>query len=59
MQGLAQAVMQDFTFSQKPLILVLYKTYHPKKIPTSLLANTIVSVGEGLIHLHDPTAQLL
>ena len=40
-------------------ILVLYKTYHSQKRLTSLIFITIVTIGEGLIQLHDPATQLL
>ena len=59
MHGLAQAIIQDFTHSRKALILVLYKTYSQHKCLTSLIFNAIVSIGQGLIHLHEPITQLL
>ena len=52
-------LVQHFTHSRKPLILVLYKMHCPQKRLTSLIFNNIVSIGEGLIQLHDPATQLL
>ena len=46
-------------FLHKPLILVLYKMYQLQKHLTSLIFNTIVSIGKGSVHLHDPTQQHL
>ena len=58
----ARSTMSDnvafYTFSE-PLILVLYKMHCPQKRLTSLIFNNIVSIGEGLIQLHDPATQLL
>ena len=58
----AQSCMNDnigLTYFYKQFILLLYTTYSQQKRLTSLIFNTIVSNGEGSIHLHDPTAQIL
>ena len=55
MHSLARVIIHDFTHSRKPLILVLYKIYHPQKCLSSLIFNAIVSIGEGFIHLNDRT----
>ena len=59
MHGPARAIIQDIAHYWKPLILVLRKTNGQHKRLISLIFKAIVLIGEGSIHLHDPTAQLL
>ena len=43
----------------RQLILLPYKTFHPQKCVTFLIFNTMVAIGKGSIHLHNPSTQLI